>query len=34
VNEGEEEGVGAWVWSVIDVWSRVCVGRESAGVAR
>jgi hypothetical protein len=34
VNEGEEEGVGAWVWSVIDVWSRVCVGGESAGVAR
>jgi hypothetical protein len=34
LGESEKEGVGAWVWSGIDVWSRVCVGGELAGVAR
>jgi hypothetical protein len=34
LGEGDEEGVGALVWSGTDVWSRVCVGGNSAGVAR
>jgi hypothetical protein len=34
VDEAEEAGVGAWVWSEMDVRSRLCVGGDSAGVAR